>query len=395
MEVKKKINREFFFYISLMLQIFYVVRIITINSYVNSEVYVLIILVCSSISIYMSRLNRRELYIFLFLLACAFIHFIKTFDTNLLRMVLLVFSGKGINTENFKKKIAMIYPGVLVGVWILSFFFGFNHVVLEGVWRVSKGWETRYTLGFDGPTRMMFIWLCCIVSMQLVTKKTNIYRDFVLFFITVYLYRLSVSYTGIITVFIALVMPYILNFVVKSGKSFLLKYIINCSLGLVLVLTGLATIIDISRTRFGLWLNGRTYYLHYLFSNGIYPSLFGDNFKINVVGLDNSYFYNLYLLGMIPMACMFFAIIRLGKIYYLKKDIMGISATVSFILVAYATQTFEYPFLNYFLFLIIENWKYIMNPLDKRMKYVKMEDRLIEKNGKEKKLRIIIGREKS
>lgn len=378
MNKKIKINKELFFYIGLVIQIFYVVRIITINSYENSEVYIVLIILCSLLSIFLSRFNKRELLIFLCLFLCSCIHLFKTEDANLLRIILLVFSAKGIDVNRLKKFLAIAYPVVFFGVWIFSQFYGFNDVIQEGVWRISAGWETRYSLGFDGPTRMMFIWLCCIVSIQLLIQKTNIIRDLLFLGFSIYLFTISVSYTGIISSVIGIAMPYICGFVVKHGKSFILKYFVYGSLFIVLVLTVLATLIDISKTSLGLWLNGRTYFLHHLLASGVYPSLFGANFQINVMGLDNSYYYNLYLMGIVPMIFMVLSIIKLGKLYCINKDIMGVSSTVTFILVAYVTQTLEYPFLNYFLFLIIENWSCMMRPMRQWKKYSDAEMKSIK-----------------
>ena len=78
-------------------------------------------------------------------------------------------------------------------------------------------------------------------------------------------------------------------------------------------------IVDISGTAFGVFTNGRTYWLHYLFVNRVYPTLFGGEIP-NVKGLDNSYFYNFYLLGIIPMFFLILAINRLGRVYSKNKD---------------------------------------------------------------------------
>lgn len=104
-------------------------------------------------------------------------------------------------------------------------------------------------------------------------------------------------------------------------------------------------------------MNGRTATLYRILADGHYPRLFGGEIPKGYYGLDNSYFYCLYLLGIVPMLMMLYLIWKLAGILTLKKDLMGCSVLLSFVPIAYVTQIFEYPFLNYFLFLIMENWE--------------------------------------
>lgn len=358
--MKIQLKNEVPFYIALMLQIFYVLKIITVNSYENSAIYVFSICVFSLITIANSSFNKREFIFFIMLLLTSIIHLILAENTNLLRIVMLVFSAKKIKGEGLIKFLAFAYPMIFIMVALLSINGVMGYVSLTGVWRVAIGWETRYTLGFDGPTRMMVIWLCCILSIQLYLKKTHIVRDVFFFIISLYLFKISVSFTGLIGSIIAISVPYICQYFKRKNHYKMLKYMVLSSLITVLSLTAIATLIDISTTPFGLLTNGRTYFLYESFSRGIYPTLFGGNIP-DVKGLDNSYFYNLYFLGVIPMLFMICAIWRLGNVYYENMDIMGISSTVTFIFIAYITQTFEHLFINYFLFLIMENWTQFMN----------------------------------
>lgn len=358
---KIKLNKDIFFYIGLIIQIFYVLRIITINLYANSEIYTALIIIFFSISILLNKYNEKEIIIMAILLLCALIHLYKTYDMNLLRIVMLIFAGKGINIHKFKKFLAIIYPLTFFGVWFLSQYYNLNTIYQENVWRTSVGWETRYTFGFDGPTRMMFIWICCIVSIQIYTHKINLIRDLTFLIFSIYLFSVSISYTGIVVAILAICLPYGCRFLENCKDSKVLKFLIPITLLIVLGLTFIASFINISQTSLGKLLNGRTFYLYHLIAIGVYPSLFGSHFSIKVAGLDNSYFYNFYILGIVPMIIMLIAIIKLGKVYYKKRDFIGLSCTAVFIIMAYVTQTFEVPFLNYFLFLIIENWKEIIN----------------------------------
>lgn len=353
--------REIFFYMGMFIQLFYTTQIITINSYENSSILVLAITVCFIITILQSNFNRDDFIVFFILVLCSILHFLLTDDTNLFRIIMMLFAGKNISSEHLKKFLVISYPMLFLSVWFLSTYGGLNTVFQVDVWRISLGWELRYTLGFDGATRMMFMWICCIVSIHIYMKTLNVLRDAIFLLISIYLFNISSSYTGIFCSILAIISPYIIKFWVDKKSSVLIKYFVRGSLILVLVLTAVATFTDISSTRLGSFLNGRTYFLNYLFRNGIYPSLFGGKIPTGIKGLDNSYFYNFYLLGIIPMLFMIFAIWRLGKLYCKNRDVMGSACTVTFIFLAYVTQTFEHPFLNYFLFLIMENWNQFMN----------------------------------
>lgn len=368
--------KNIFFYIGMLIQLFYTTRIITINSYENSMVYILLIILCFSCTICLSGFKRKEFKLFCILILLSIVHMFVVNDTNLLRLVLMLYAGRKMKVQDLKKYFAVSYLVVFVLVVLLSLYTDFGDVYQTGVWRTNVGWETRYTLGFDGATRMMFVWTCCIISIQLLTNTVNVIRDIIFLIISVYLFTISVSYTGIITSVFVIIVPYIVSYWVKKKSSVLIKYFIRGSLLFVLSLTMLAAAIDISKTSFGLFLNGRTGALHYLLSNGIYPSFLGRGIPEGIRGLDNSYFYCSYILGIIPMCFMLAAIWQLGNVYYKNKDIMGCSCTVCFILIAYVTQTFEHPYLNYFIFLIMENWNSFITGISTNV--------LLEKNARKR-----------
>lgn len=349
---------DLFFYIGMLLQLYYTGRIITINSYENSSVYVLLILLCFSIAIIKSKFTKKEINILAILIVISLLHMIAVNDTNLLRLCMMCYAGRRVNSDALKKFFFMVYVGLFVVVYYLSS----NGMIDSGmfqedVWRVTKGWETRVTLGFDGATRMMFIWICIIASCQLLFGAKMLVRDAIFLYISIYLFKISVSYTGIIVSVAAIAAPYIFTFCVKMFGEDCVKLILRGSLITVLVLTLAATVIDLSNTAFGIFLNGRTGGLHWLIANGYYPSLFGVTIPENVRGLDNSYFYSMYVLGLIPLGLMIAIIWQLSGTLSENRDLAACSVLVSFILIAYVTQTLEHPYLNYFLFLLMENWE--------------------------------------
>lgn len=349
---------DLFFYIGMLLQLYYTGRIITINSYENSSVYVLLILLCFSIAIIKSKFTKKEINILAILIVISLLHMIAVNDTNLLRLCMMCYAGRRVNSDALKKFFFMAYVGLFVVVYYLSS----NGMIdsgmfQEGVWRVTKGWETRVTLGFDGATRMMFIWICIIASCQLLFGAKMLVRDAIFLYISIYLFKISVSYTGIIVSVAAIATPYIFTFCVKMFGEDCVKLILRGSLITVLVLTLVATVIDLSNTALGIFLNGRTGGLHSLIANGYYPSLFGVTIPENARGLDNSYFYSMYVLGLIPLGLMIVIIWQLSGTLSENRDLAACSVLVSFILIAYVTQTLEQPYLNYFLFLLMENWE--------------------------------------
>ena len=72
------------------------------------------------------------------------------------------------------------------------------------------------------------------------------------------------------------------------------------------------------------------------------------------------------MLGIVPMFIMIVLIWRLGTVYWKNKDVMGTAALITFISLAYVTQTFEHPYLNYILFLVMENWRQILGTDDEK-----------------------------
>ena len=169
---------DMFFYIGMLLQLFYTGRIITINSYENSSIYVVLILICFSIAIIKSKFTRKEINILVCLILISLCHMVAVGDTNLLRLCMMCYAGRRVAPDSLKKYFFASYVGLFALVYYLS-----SHGLIdsgmfqEGVWRVTKGWETRVTLGFDGATRMMFIWICIIASCQLLFGAKMLVRD--------------------------------------------------------------------------------------------------------------------------------------------------------------------------------------------------------------------------
>lgn len=356
-----------FFWTGMLLQLIYTGKIITINSYEKSTYYVFLILVSFSVSIGMKRKHeKREINLFIFLSLCAILHLFFTHDANLLRIVLMVFACKNIQSNAMKRYFAVIYPTFFATIVWLSLNTNFNPAYQEKIWRTSKGWELRWTLGFDGPTRMMFVWVCVIVSIQIYTGKMHKVRDILFLFVSIFLYFLSDSNTGIITSVMAIMLPYTLKFFVMRITNLVLLYSVRISLVIVLGLTIFATMVDINSTWLGVFLNGRTGSLYWIFHSGYHPGLFGVEIPDGARGLDNSYYYCTYLLGIVPMFIMIVLIWRLGTVYWKNKDVMGTAALITFISLAYVTQTFEHPYLNYILFLVMENWRQILGTDDEK-----------------------------
>lgn len=353
-----------FFWTGMLLQLFYTGRIITINSYEKSAFYVLLIMMLFSASIGINRkYGKKEMRLFVLLVLCGIMHLFFTEDANLLRIITMVFACENIRGYTLKKYLAVIYPAFFsITVW-LSLNTNFNPAYQENVWRIAKGWELRWTLGFDGPTRMMFVWVCIIVSVQIYTGKINKVRDMLFLLGSIFLYSISDSNTGIIISMMAIILPYILGFFVKRKITWILLYSARVSLLIVLGLTFFATMVDIESTHLGVFLNGRTGSLYWTFHSGYYPRLFGTEIPDGARGLDNSYYYCTYLLGIVPMLILIMLIWRLGTVYWKNKDVMGTAALITFIFLAYVTQTFEHPYLNYILFFAMENWRQVLSPI--------------------------------
>jgi len=341
----------------MLLQLFYTGRIITINSYENSPVYVSLILLCFLVAIIKSKFTRKEINILALLIAISLLHMIAVGDTNLLRLCMMCYAGRRVKPSSLKKYFFLAY----VGLFAITYYLSSSGLIDTGiyqqnVWRVAAGWETRYNLGFDGPNRMMFIWVCIMVSCQLLFGAKNLIRDLIFMGISVYLYSISISHSGIIVSVVTLIMPYILGVCMKKLGADYIKKILHWSLIFVLVLTMAAVVVDLSNTALGIVLNGRTGGLYRLVSHGYYPSLFGTDIPENYKGLDNSYFYAAYVLGIIPTALMLFVIWKLSDIAAERRDLATCSVLLSFILLSYVIQTLEIPYLNYFLFILMENW---------------------------------------
>ena len=126
---------ELFFYIGLILQLIYTGRIITINSYENSEFYIALILSCFAISISCNGYyHLSEIKTFIILLACSLLHFCCTQDLNLLRISLLIFAGRKIDSAKFRKFLLLAYAAFFFGVVFASVYTGFNEVSKTLVW---------------------------------------------------------------------------------------------------------------------------------------------------------------------------------------------------------------------------------------------------------------------
>lgn len=361
MKIHMKSFKEIFFYFGMIIQLFYTARIITVNSYENSNIYVVMICILFLIPIVLeASFTKNQFQILVVMLGCSILHLLVANDTNLLRISLMLIAAKSIDVVRMKRFLSISYVIVFLTVILLSIYAGFNTVYQEKIWRVKDGFTIRYNLGFDGPIRMMFVWVCVMTSILIFQNKKNLKRDIVFMIISLYLFSISDSYTGLFGSLIALGMPYILDiFRNKSGYK-IYGYAVKGSLLFVLMLTFVSGLIDISATKLGVFLNGRTGALYRLISGGIYPSLFGGDIPAGVKGLDNSYFYCFYLLGIIPMILFLAGIWRLGNIIARNKDLYGCSSAITFIALAYVGQVIEYPYLNYLLFIMMGYWNEMM-----------------------------------
>lgn len=353
--------KSILFFSGMIVQCYHTMQIITINSYKYSTMLVGIIIVLFGLCTLMDSYKKSELQIIFVIIMFTGIQLIISRDLNFLRLVLMVIAGKGINEKAMRYFLLVIYAISFLGVIGLSLFAGFNSVYQESIWRTQKGVQIRYNLGFDGPIRLMIMWNCLLCTWYIFYSKKNIFLDLLLTIISLYIFWITDCYTGLFGSFLAIGVPYMLRTLSRIKGKIDWRYITKGSVFFVLGLTMLAMVFDISLTRFGSFLNGRTGNLYRYLHAGLYPKLFDYSTPKDAAALDNSYFFCLYKLGIIPTIIIIIAIVKLAGVLAKKRDLYGCGCFVSFAALAYVAQILEVPFLNYFIFLIILNWEEVFS----------------------------------
>ena len=374
--MQKNSIREMFFYIGIIVQFIMVCFLITIQEIPHSIVFVVAIVGSFGIKIFLTKYTKKEIAIIALLLIVSAITYIKQGDSKILRISLMFIAAKNIQTKRLFRFLSIAFLGLLIIIPILCIFGGVGIVSAYGTFGIGREAATRYMLGFDGPNRLSGVWLCLLASLYMVLGKRKL-TDIIYLVVTIFLYGLNKSRTGLIAGLIIIMFPYIYNYGPKIVKIIIQNNILKWTLFAIFVITVFATVAyGPIMERMNFIFNNRMSFLSRIYQ-GENITLWGSDFDFQEVyqgGMDNSYFNILYTNGLVVTVIYVAALLKYINILRKKNgNIIELSIALSFIVIAFVQEMIDVPFINYMYFLFILNWKEMMKSgirLNKRVRYV-------------------------
>ena len=202
---------EFFFWIGMLLQFSMSVWLITTQEISYSIYYVLGIMLCFGIKIIHTRYTAREFYIILFLFSISVAAYVAQGDSKVLRIVFMLVAAKDIPYKRLLRFLMVVYCLLIVFIPFRCLVFGKGIISIYGTFGIGRKAGTRYMLGFDGPNRLVGIWMCLLAAFCLVREKRILKWDMIALVISIVFYKLTLSRTGLIGCMILILFPYIIS----------------------------------------------------------------------------------------------------------------------------------------------------------------------------------------
>lgn len=345
----KRINLiEVLFYIGFMMNFYVVFMQITMQDIPYSFIAIIISIFCFGFVSFKTKYQKKELVIWIIVVALAFIYLLEREDTNPIRIVLMLMSSKNINKDIFLQNIKRIWILAIVIALILAMF-NLTNFYTEGYWGVKRGLERRYCFGFDGPNRISVVGVN-IIAVNLIKKnKLTFQWTIVLLMLGGVLFLFTKSRTGIISIFVLVFYPYFEHFMRRYilQSSFFRKIIPYAILFMILVATYIVSHSEniIFMNHWNEVFNNRFVHL-YEARSLMNISPFGVDVIETVGGLDNSYFLSFFSWGYCLYACYLCLVVKLIAYIWKNKGVYNMAVMVTFLIMPFVIELIHYSTLN-------------------------------------------------
>ncbi len=291
----------------------YTRNVINVSQYSKDfiNISIVILMICSILTLITIKANIKKWILCIVSVSIAIFSFIKTDDSLLLQLALLIIASLRVNFKNIVKK--DLIGKVIILIFIL---FAYSNNLVETLYFERSG-KIRYSFGFNHPNTFGFFIMSAFFE-YIYLKKENINKMvFIILTGTVlYLLNLAGSRSSQITIIVFVIMFIAQIFLSKRNKQKSKKYILNAnSIAIIFILLTFSSIYITKQYELGSYLAQR---MDGFFSGRIYlQMIFLENYDINIIGnsvyyfntLDNVYIRMLINFGI--LAWFFF-----GFIYY-------------------------------------------------------------------------------
>lgn len=353
---KGKINViEYLFIIGIFLIEFatYTRNVINMSLYskdlINISIFVL--MVCAILTLITIKANMKKWILCIVSVLIALFSFIKTDDSLMLQLALLIIASLSVDFKSIVKKDLAVKVVILILI-----LFAYSNNLVETMYFIRDG-KIRYSFGFNHPNTFGFFIMSAFFE-YIYLKKENIKKPvFVLLTgVVLYLLTLASSRSSQITVILFAIMFIIQGLLSKRNKEKPKKSIINFkSIAVIFVLLTFCSIYITEQYKLGSYFAQR---MDHFFSGRIYlQMLFLENYDINIIGnsvhyfstLDNVYIRMLINFGI--LAWIFFGFIYCKGVSKGNKLNDKTIVSIIFVLLIYGLMEWYIirPALNIFL----------------------------------------------
>lgn len=346
-----KINKADFLFIFVYINIF-CKSIGLSNDSIFYKISLIIGVIFLAYKIMNENYTKNEMIKIIILLLIGIFSLLKTKRHTLFLTCICIIGMKNINLNNLFRGLLKIRTITFITVITLSLLGILENQSIK-MWRNGK-FDLRYSLGYGHPNSLhltLFVLVCTYIYVRYDKFKKSDYLYIT--FLNLFVYKYSLSRTGVLLIFLLLILVFI------SQYKFFSKLIINsCNSIFLLLLTISFTFaiiygkIDIAN-RLDILLNGRIKYSSYYINNYGF-TLFGNYLKGDTNALfDNGYLYLYIQFGLIGL--LFISGLIYFSCKYIKKtnDICKAIITICYLIYIFTESFSPNIFMNNMLFFSI------------------------------------------
>ncbi|MDR1773786.1 MAG: polysaccharide polymerase [Clostridioides sp.] len=297
-------------------------------------------------------------------LAISGVLYVLTKEGSILFIALLASAISGIEDSKVTKIYMIITAVFVIACMIFSCFYPELTQAGAASYRlVDNQYVLRDTFGFGNPNTMYIVALPILTGYIFLRYDSYNWIDrIVLFATTIFIYIITMSRTGFMTMIFGLFFVEILKFCEKTSKKTLKKIILEVSKFTPLILTAISVLIAkifASNVLFNKMLSSRPkFWNKYISENGSLFTLFGNKFDASIKStfpLDSSYIYIVAVMGLIALV-LFVVIYYFGiDIFVKENNYKYIAIAMIFLIYSFAENIiFEVAF-NFTIIILIKH----------------------------------------
>ena len=244
-------------------------------------------MVCAILTLITIKANIKKWILCIVSVSIALFSFIKTDDSLMLQLALIIIASLSLNFKRIIKK--DLWLKAIILIFIL---FAYSNNLVETMYFVRDG-KIRYSFGFNHPNTFgFFIMSAFFEYVYLKGESISKLKFIILTCIVLYFLTLASSRSSQITIIIFAIMFIFEILLSKRNKEKTRKGILNTkSIAIIFILLTIASIYITEQYRLGSYFAQR---MDHFFSGRIYlQMLFLENYDINIIGNSVHYFSTL------------------------------------------------------------------------------------------------------